>query len=106
MRNSNILTIVLMVIGSISCKPTNPDVNVDVPSDVNDTIDHTPAQDDVNKFLIQSSQAGPFVIGNELPGPAMMMTYKMRKEQITRHIDEVPVTEEVTIISEGNEDLL
>jgi hypothetical protein len=36
----------------------------------------------------------------------MMMTYKMRKEQMTRQAEDGSVTEEVTIISEGNEDLL
>ena len=105
MKSLNILTIIL-VIGIISCKPTNPDVNVDVSSDINDTIDKAPEEDHVNKFLIRDSQAGPFAIGNELPGPATMMTYKMRKEQMTRNVEDGPVTEEVTIIGEGNEDLL
>lgn len=59
-----------------------------------------------NKYLIRDMQAGPFKIGDEIPGPATMMTYQMRKEQQTRNTEEGPVTEPVTIISENGEDLL
>ena len=44
MKSIYILTIVLMVIGIISCKPVNPDINVNSPSDVNDTIGETSSQ--------------------------------------------------------------
>ena len=49
---------------------------------------------------------GPFKMGGALPGPATMMKYQMRVEQITRYSEDGPITESVTIIAENNEDLL
>src|SRR5687767_14928737 len=58
------------------------------------------------KYLISDSTVGPFKIGGELPGPATMMKYRMRVEQITRQSEDGATTESVTIIAEDDEDLL
>lgn len=58
------------------------------------------------KYLITDSMVGPFRMGGVLPGPATMMKYQMRVEQITRQSEDGPTTELVTIIAENNEDLL
>jgi hypothetical protein len=61
---------------------------------------------DRDKYLITDSMIGPFKLGAGLPGPATMMKYQMRVEQITRQSEDGPTTESVTIIAENNEDLL
>lgn len=63
-------------------------------------------KEDPDKYLITDSTAGPFRLDSELPGPATMMKYQMRVEEITRHSEDGTTTEPVTIIGENNEDLL
>jgi len=61
---------------------------------------------DPDRYVISDLRAGPFKVGAELPGPTTMMKYQMRIEQRTRHTEEGPVNESITIISENGEDLL
>jgi hypothetical protein len=62
--------------------------------------------EDKTKYVISDMQAGPFKIGNELPGPTTLMKYQMRIEQTTRPTDDGIVNEQVTIIGENGIDLL
>lgn len=57
-------------------------------------------------FIISDGQAGPFRLGEEMPGRTTMMKWRLRIEQQTRYTEEGPVTEEVVIISDGLEDLV
>ena len=65
-----------------------------------------PEVEDKSKYLLASGSAGPFKIGEELPGPATMMKYDVRIEEMTRIVDEGPVKESFTIIAENGNDLL
>ena len=65
-----------------------------------------PEVEDKSKYLLASGSAGPFKIGEELPGPATMMKYDVRIEEMTRVADEGPVKESFTIIAENGNDLL
>jgi hypothetical protein len=96
----------MLLFSVVACKPG------DAPDDAREVIsgdtlaDQDIEPDDEEKYLILDGQAGPFRIGDEIPGPATMMKYQMRVEQKTRHTEEGPVTETVTIIGENNDDLL
>lgn len=65
-----------------------------------------PEVEDKEKYLLANGSAGPFKIGEELPGPATMMKYDVRIEDITTIVDEGPVKESYTIIAEDGNDLL
>ena len=65
-----------------------------------------PEVEDKEKYLLANGSAGPFKIGEELPGPSTMMKYDVRIEEITRIVDEGPVKESYTIIAEDGNDLI
>ena len=106
MMRSHILYFLIVMISVIACKQG------DAPDDARevitgDTLSHQNNEPgDETKYLIRDGQAGPFRIGDEIPGPATMMKYQMRVEKKTRHVEDGPVTETVTIIGEHNNDLL
>ena len=96
----------LILFTFISCRQSDRGLDGESSVIVDTTSTEVREPEDPLKFLIADQQAGPFKIGDELPGPATMMKYKMRVEQQTRQTEEGPVTEPVTIIGEGDEDLL
>ena len=97
------LLILFMMVGSMACNRTPDESNNQDPVQQDTVVvENEPA----DKFLIRDQQAGPFKIGDELPGPATMMKYQMRIEQQTRNTEEGPTTEQVTVIGESDIDLL
>lgn len=86
----------------LSCKGPSGDVGLD---HVPDSTEVVTAGDSL-KFLITRHQAGPFKIGDELPGPAHLTKYKVRQEKMSFHSEEGPFEENVTVISEDTTDLL
>lgn len=95
----------IFVLGSASCNRIAETDNEDEML-TPDTVAVEPESEPADKFLIRDQQAGPFKIGDELPGPATMMKYQMRVEQMIRITEEGPYAEPVTIIGENGADLI
>lgn len=108
MRKYCLFLSVILIFSFFACNKTSNsgDVENDIKPGPVTSIPEALQKEDPNKYLITDSTAGPFRLGSELPGPATMMKYQMRVEEITRYSEDGPTTEPVTIIGENNEDLL
>lgn len=108
MRKNYLFLSIFLIFSFFACNKTNNsgDIQNDIKPGKDTRVPDIVEKEDPDKYLITDSTAGPFHLGSELPGPATMMKYQMRVEQITRYSEDGPSTESVTIIGENNEDLL
>ncbi|HUR31458.1 MAG TPA: hypothetical protein VMZ69_08485 [Saprospiraceae bacterium] len=111
MIRNYLFPLIIILFGLLSCTRSgisNKETNK--PGDINSkeapSTTTKPEVIDKEKYLIANNQAGPFKIGSELPGPATLMKYQMRVEQMTFSSEEGPITEFVTVISEYGHTLL
>jgi len=102
---------VIFISAFLACSQANnsskSETDVSTGNELNDEpVKPVDRETELEKYLITDSMVGPFKMGGQLPGPATMMKYQMRVEEITRQSEDGPTTESVTIIAENNEDLL
>ena len=110
MKKDSLILFLLLAAVAIGCNQTVRQGNDNNSNDIgSNTLPPEPEKieiPDKEKYVIGSNRAGPFVIGEQLPGPATMMKYQMRIEQLTRATDDGIVNEQITIIGEHGKDLV
>lgn len=87
-----------------ACQPSSTTTSGNIP--LLDTASTMGEKEIDPAYLIGDRRAGDFAIGDEIPGNASLSKYKVRHEQLTRTTEEGAVTEPVTIITSGQEDIL
>lgn len=110
MKKDSLILYLLLVAVTFGCNQADKPGNLNKGNDIgSNALPPEPGKTetpDKEKYLISSNQAGPFIIGDQLPGPATMMKYQMRIEQLTRATDDGIVNEQITIIAEHGKDLV